>query len=116
MRITSASDLVVAMMDPSNPNNVVGTPGKMVNALAVGRPMITTKGLEIAKKVEAEGCGIVIPYSKAAFVEAVKKASTNPKLLAEMGRRGRQLYDREYSWGRSKEELLRAYQALAGRS
>ena len=115
LRITYASDLVVAMMDPSNPNNVVGTPGKIINSLAVGRPVITTKGLDIAKKVEAEGCGVVIPYDKPAFIEAVVKASADAKSLADMGRRGRQLYDREYSWRKSKEELLRAYQALAGR-
>ncbi len=112
LRITRASDIVVAMMDPSNPNNVVGTPGKIINAMALGRPMITTEGLEIAKRIEAEGCGIVIPYSKAAFVEVVIKAASDAKPLAEMGRKGRQLYDREYSWDRSKDELLRTYQSV----
>jgi glycosyltransferase involved in cell wall biosynthesis len=113
LRITYASDLVIAMMDPSNPNNVVGTPGKIINAMAVGRPMLTTKGLDIAKKVEAAGCGIVIPYNKAAFIEAVVKAASDPKPLADMGRKGRQLYDQEYSWNRSRTELLSAYQALS---
>jgi len=113
LRITYASDLVVAMMDPSNPNNVIGTPGKIINAMAVGRPMLTTKGLDIAKKVEAAGCGIVIPYNKGAFIEAVVKAASDLKSLAEMGRKGRQLYDQEYSWNRSRTELLSAYQALS---
>jgi glycosyltransferase involved in cell wall biosynthesis len=54
----------------------------------------------------------VIPYSKAAFVEAVIKAASDAKPLAEMGRKGRQLYDREYSWDRSKDELLRTYQSV----
>jgi glycosyltransferase involved in cell wall biosynthesis len=112
LRLTWASDLVVAMMDPSNPNNVIGTPGKIINALAVGRPMVTTKGLDIAKKVGDAGCGIVIPYSKPAFVEAVLKAAADPKTLSEMGRKGRELYDKEYSWTRSKDELLKVYQAL----
>ena len=112
LRLTRASDLVVAMMDPSNPNNVVGTPGKIVNAMGVGRPMITTEGLDIARKIQAAECGIVIPYNKAAFVEAVIKAASDAKSLAEMGRKGRQLYDREYSWDRSRDELLNAYQSI----
>ncbi len=112
LRLTRASDLVVAMMDPSNPNNVVGTPGKIINAMAMGRPMITTKGLDIAKRIEEAGCGIVIPYAKAAFVEAVLKAASGAWSLTEMGVKGRRLYDRQYSWNRSKEELLNAYQSI----
>ena len=112
LKLTWASDLVLAMMDPSNPNNVIGTPGKIINALAVGRPMVTTKGLNIAKKVEDAGCGIVIPYSRSAFVEAVLKVAPDPRALTGMGRKGRELYDKEYSWTRSKDELLKVYQAL----
>ena len=112
LKLTWASDLVVAMMDPSDPHNVIGTPGKVINALAVGRPMVTTKGLDIAKKVEDAGCGIVIPYSRTAFVEAVLKVAADPRTLTGMARKGRELYDKEYSWTRSKDELLRVYQAL----
>lgn len=114
LRLTWASDLVVAMMDPKNPNNVVGTPGKIINAMAVGRPMVTTKGLEIAARIEAEGCGIVIPYSKPRFVEAVMAAAADPSKLDEMGRKGRECFEREYSWERSREELTKAYKALPG--
>lgn len=115
LRITYASDLVVAMMDPSNPNNVVGTPGKIINALAVGRPMVTTKGLDISNKIAAAGCGFVIPYGKAAFIETVLKAASDPAGLTEMGRKGQELYERDYSWTASRDELIRAYQALIGR-
>ncbi len=114
LRLTWASDLVVAMMDPRNPNNVIGTPGKIINAMAMGRPMITTKGLDIATRVKDAGCGIVIPYSKARFVEAVMAAAADPTRLVEMGRKGRECFDREYSWERSKEGLIKAYKALPG--
>ena len=112
LRLTWASDLVVAMMDPANPNNVIGTPGKIINAMSVGRAIITTEGLDIARRVREAKCGIVVPYEKRAFVEAVKRAVAEPKPLLEMGRRGRELYDREFSWTRSRDELLRTYQSL----
>ncbi len=114
--ITRASDIVVAMMDPSNPNNVVGTPGKIINAMAVGRPVITTKGLDIAERIRAAGCGIVVPYSKKEFIEAVLKAAVDSKGLVEMGQKGRALYDSDFSWKVSKEQLLTTYQGLVGRS
>lgn len=114
LRITYASDLVVAMMDPSNPNNVVGTPGKIINSMACGRPLITTRGLQIAEKIDKAGAGIVVPYEKAAFRDAVMKATKDARNLAGMGRKGRDLYDREYSWEMSRNELLKAYQALLG--
>jgi len=112
LRLTWASDLVLAMMDSSNPNNVVGTPGKIINAMAVGRPMVTTRGLNIAKRVEGAGCGIVIPYSRPAFIEAVLKAATDPKALADMGRKGLELYQKDYSWNKARDALLTAYRDL----
>ncbi len=114
LRLTWASDLVVAMMDPSNPNNLVGTPGKIINSLAVGRPVITTKGLQIAGRIEKAGAGIVIPFDRSRFVEAVLKAAADPRVLDEMGRLGRDLYLKELSWERSKETLIGVYKRLLG--
>ena len=114
LRITWASDVVVAMMDPKDPINRVGTPGKVINAMALGRPVIVTEGVDIAGRVRKAGCGIVVPYDKAAFAAAVERAAKDPKGLEELGRKGREHYDRELSWTRSRDELLTAYRALAG--
>ena len=115
LRITWASDMVLAMMDPSNPNNVVGTPGKMINAMAVGRPVLTTIGLNISKKIEEADAGIAIPWNKGAFVEVVLKAAADPERLKKMGKNGREFYDQHFSWEKSKSELIKAYQALQAR-
>lgn len=115
LRITWASDIILAMMDPTNPNNVVGTPGKIINAMAVGRPVVTTSGLDIAKKIQNAGAGIVIPWDKASLVESILKAAADPERLKEMGRKGKELYESHYSWERSKVELVKAYEALSTR-
>ncbi len=112
LRLTMASDLVVAMMDPSNPNNVVGTPGKVINAMAVGRALITTRGLDIAKKVQEAGCGLVIAWDRTEFREAVFKAKVDRASTLDMGVKGRAYYDQHFSWSMSKEGLLKAYEAL----
>lgn len=114
LRVTWASDLVVAMLDPTNPNYRASTPVKVLDAMACGRPVVTASGLDISTLVESVGCGFVIPYDKGAFREVIEKAIASPKLLDEMGRKGRAYFEKELSWEHSEEELLKAYKALAG--
>ena len=112
LRLTFASDLVVAMMDPSNSNNRVGTPGKILNALACGRPMITNEGLQIAEKIKKARAGVVVPYEGGNFKAAVLTVSRDPKGLEAMGREGRKLYEAEFSSERSRKNLLEVYNGL----
>jgi len=116
LRVTWASDLVVAMLDPSNPNYKASTPVKVLDAMACGRPVITSKGLDISRTVEEVGCGFVIPYDKEAFKEVLAKALSDQKTLEVMGRKGREYFDRELSWERSQDALFRAYKALESRN
>jgi glycosyltransferase involved in cell wall biosynthesis len=114
LRITFASDLVAAVHNPSNPNYKVGTPIKVLEAMACGRPTVTCEGLDINERVREAGCGFFIGYNRQEFVDVVRKAMTSPGLLAEMGARGKEYYGRELSWNRQKAELLGAYRALLG--
>ena len=114
LKITWASDLVIAMLDPTNPNYKASMPVKILDAMACGRPFVTSQGLDIAKRVAEVGCGFVIPYDKEAFKETLKKAEGAPKLLLEMGRKGKEHYDKELSWERSQKEIFKAYAALVG--
>lgn len=114
LRLTAASDLVTAMMDPSNPNNVVGTPGKILNSMALARPYVTTEGLMIAEMTRKVGSGVVTAYDVGMFREAVLKAKADPEVLTEMGLRGRGYFSSEMSWDRSRKELLEAYESLVG--
>ena len=114
LSITSLSDLVPAVHDPSNINYRRGTPIKVLEAMACGRAVITSKGLDISEIVEDAGCGLVIDYGREHLAEAVVRASMEPERLAEMGRRGAAYYKKHLSWERSKEALLDAYRALEG--
>jgi glycosyltransferase involved in cell wall biosynthesis len=114
LRLTAASDLVTAMMDPSNPNNVVGTPGKILNSMALARPYVTTRGLRIAELTERVGSGLVAGYDRDSFREAVLGARKSPRSLVEMGRRGRAHFEAEFSWAKSRGQLLEAYDRLLG--
>lgn len=114
LRLTAASDLVTAMVDPSIQHNIIGMPGKILNAMALRRPYITARGLEVAARTEGAGSGIVCEYDRDAFREAVLSAKEDPAGLLEMGRRGREHFDAHLSWARSMKELQEAYARLLG--
>ena len=114
LRVTMASDLVIAMLDPTNPNYRISTPVKVLDAMACGRPVVTSEGLEIAKKIEELDCGFVIPYERDAFAETLRIASSFPHVLDEKGRRGKEYFQKELSWEHSRDELLQVYKALVG--
>jgi glycosyltransferase involved in cell wall biosynthesis len=102
------------MLDPTNPNYKASIPVKILDAMASGRPVVTSEGLDMAARVKEAGCGFVIPYDAQAFRKTVLEAAKTPKLLDEMGAKGRAYYDRFLSWEHSSEELLAVYRALAG--
>jgi len=112
LRVVHASDLVVAMLDPTNPNYRASTPVKVLDAMACGRAVVTTEGLDISGRLRKVGCAFVIPYDKGAFRDTLAAAQADPKLLAAMGRKGKEYFERELSWTRSRDELLGAYKAL----
>ena len=114
LRITDASDIIPVMYDPSNPKYRICTPIKVLEAMACGRPMITTKGLDISETVESVGCGLVIPYGKKELAKAIRLAARSPEKLTEMGGRGRKYFDRNLGWEASKAALTGAYRALLG--
>lgn len=114
LRITFASDLVPAVHDPTNPNYVMGTPIKVLEAMACGRAVVTSKGMSISETVDGAGCGFVIDYGPRQLFDAVISASKSPEKLARMGRLGAEYYERHLSWERSRAELLEAYRALMG--
>ena len=114
LRVTWASDLVVVMLDPTNPNYRISTPIKVLEAMACERPMVISEGLDISSKITETGCGFVIPYDREAFKATIAKALTSHDRLREMGRKGKAYFDKQWSWERSEVELLKAYQALLG--
>ena len=114
LRITEASNLIPAMYDPENPKYRVCTPIKVLEAMACGKPMVTSRGLDISEMVESVGCGIVIGYGRSELREAVLKASQEKDRLHEMGRRGQQYFRKNLAWDVSKTSLMEVYRALLG--
>jgi glycosyltransferase involved in cell wall biosynthesis len=80
----------------------------LIEALAMGRPVIVTRTGAIPAELDVEqaGCGVHIPASDPnALVRAIEQVASDPRGAAEMGANGRKLCDRRYNMGRFASDL-----------
>jgi len=91
-----------------------GTQFKVLEALSMGAPMVTTPRCAAALGAEA---GVQLLAVKAgepqAFAGAVIRLLDDPGYAAQLGKAGRQFVVERYSWASSAEILKRLYDAIA---
>jgi glycosyltransferase involved in cell wall biosynthesis len=87
----------------------------VAEGLAHGLPVITTQGTPW-KALEQEDCGWWIPFGTEPLVKVLREATAlPPEKLAEKGRRGRALAERDFSWQRIGVRMAKTYDWLLGR-
>lgn len=87
----------------------------VAEALAHGTPVICTKGAPW-QGLQTEECGWWIDYGVEPLATALRDAmGTPPKLLSEMGRRGRNWMMREFSWDSVAQQMAKTYSWCLGR-
>lgn len=70
----------------------------VVEALALGLPVICSRNPQIPVDFDKEGCGISVAYYDAeGWVDAIRYIEDHPDEAAEMGRRARQLAENMYN-------------------
>lgn len=115
LRQTANADAIPALYDPAIPNNRLAAPNKVYEALMLGKPVIASEGTGIADLVRSEDVGLVVPYGDAARLQgAVEALMLSPQRCAEMGTRGRGVYEARFRWATMEARLLDAYRELVG--
>jgi len=97
------ADLCVVPSFTENFCNVVA------EALARGVPVIASKGTPWARVTEVD-CGWWVDNDAATLAHAIRQAQTMP--LREMGERGRQWMQREFSWPNVAAQMVRQYKTF----
>lgn len=70
----------------------------VVEALALGIPLICSRNPQIPIDIDKEGCGITVEYGDVdGWVKAINYISAHPEEAAEMGRRGRKLAETTFN-------------------
>ncbi|WP_293070230.1 glycosyltransferase family 4 protein [Moorena sp. SIO4A5] len=84
----------------------------VLEALAVGLPVLVTPGVALASVVEKHQLGYVTELDVKVIASALENYLTNPQEVKEMGTRGRQLIFEQYTWKRIAANLIDIYQAI----
>jgi glycosyltransferase involved in cell wall biosynthesis/2-polyprenyl-3-methyl-5-hydroxy-6-metoxy-1,4-benzoquinol methylase len=100
--------------DPRNPLNDVSTMNKVVEYMAMGRPLVSFDLVEA--RVSAGEAAVYAPANdEAAFAKELDALLDDPGRRAQMGAIGRARVAEQLSWAQSERHLIDFYERLGGR-
>ena len=80
--------------------------------MALGKPIIVSKGTGIDKIVDNENIGYSILYDAKIFIETIRKIAGNNDLQKKISNNGLKLYNEKYSWKKMENILIKEYKLL----
>jgi len=110
LRILSKSDICV-QPDPYNPLNDISTMNKVMEYMALGKPVVAFS----LKETMISGSDIVLYANKNRKEELAEKIlflAQNPKYRKELGQRGRKRVKEKLEWMYSVPNLLQVFKSL----
>ena len=110
----SAADICVDP-DPSSPLNDVSTWIKIMEYMALGKPIVTYD-LKETRWSAQDAALYITPNNELEFAEGIAKLMDRPDLRAQMGEFGRQRIQRDLKWDVVGRNLIHAYEALLGKA
>lgn len=94
-------------------NNLAGLTS-LLDAMAVGKPVIMTRNRHIGLDIEKEGIGLwVEPENVSSWQQAIAYLLAHPDKAAEMGDRGRRLCEKRYNLDVFTNTLARTLKSVA---
>lgn len=109
-RCLSTADICLSP-DPHNPLNDVSTMNKVVEYMAMARPIVSFELLE-ARVSAGDAAVYVADNDEFAFAEAIDELLDDPHRRREMGATGRARVERQLSWSSSSEALVQFYRQM----
>ena len=109
-RCLSTADVCLSP-DPLNPLNNVSTMNKVVEYMAMGRPLVSFDLLEA--RVSAGDAAVYVPANdELAFAKAIDTLLRDPERRRMMGALGRSRVEEQLSWDVSRRKLVEFYKEL----
>lgn len=80
----------------------------LVEALALGKPLIISRNPQIPIDIDAEKCGITVAYGDVeGWGKAIRRIADNPEEAISMGKRAKALAERLYNIERCADDIAR---------
>lgn len=113
-RCLSTADVCLSP-DPRNPLNDVSTMNKVVEYMAMARPLVSFDLVEA--RVSAGDAAVYAPANdERAFARCIDQLLVDPERRRRMGAEGRARVERDLSWAVSRRRFVQAYRSLLDRS
>jgi glycosyltransferase involved in cell wall biosynthesis len=113
-RYLSTADVCLAP-DPKTPLNNISTMTKIMEYMAMGRPIVSFDLVE-SRVSAGEAAVYAAANDESEFARLIGKLLDDPALRARMGAIGRERVENSLSWAVSAQNLLAAYEGLLGPS
>lgn len=108
---------VVWMPQPRTPNWDRARPTKIMEAMASGRPVVTSDLRRTVAMVRQAGCGMVVPYDDpGAHAAALTELLRDPVRARALGAAGRAAFTDRMTFEGEAAKLVRLYAELTGRA
>ncbi|MBE3086115.1 MAG: glycosyltransferase [Bacteroidetes bacterium] len=104
----SSCDIFLTLMDDT-PCSIYCFPSKLVNYMAVGRPMVVTDIGDAGDFIRQYGCGLVYPVGGENLARAIVYITLNPDEALLMGQRGRDAVMCDLSWEKLSKKIEGTY-------
>ena len=112
-KYTLASDYLLAIYKSNLLNNdIAGPPNKLFEAIAAGKPIITSKNGSTGDMVKNIGCGVTVNSDNENEIkDALNKLISNKKLQKELSKKSKQA-QKIYNWDNESKKLINLYSNL----
>ena len=114
VRVLSTADVCVSP-DEVNPMNDISTMNKIVEYMALGRPIVQFDMRE-GRVSAGSSSAYAVANDPTSLAEEIGRLLDDPLLREEMGARGRQRFEQELAWSRQVPNLLAAYERALSKS
>jgi glycosyltransferase involved in cell wall biosynthesis len=106
-----AADVCLSPIYPT-PVLDVASPTKLVEYMALAKPVIANEHPEQTQVLDASGGGLHVPWDEKRFADAMIRLLTNPTLAAEMGRKGKAYVEQHRCYSVIAEHVGEAYASM----
>jgi colanic acid/amylovoran biosynthesis glycosyltransferase len=107
------ADILLAPSVTSQDGDREGIPGAIVEAMAWGLPVLSTRHSGIPEVIQDGESGFLVPERDAgALAERLEYLIEHPEIWQEMGKKGREFVEEHYDIDKLNDRLVEIYQGL----
>lgn len=111
--MTRDAHVVLCLTDPQDPNNRIATANKQFEAMAAGRPIITSEGTFLADFTLEHGLGVAVSHTRSGIRRGIVDLRDDQAGRIRFGKAALAAGQTRFNWGEQERVLRAVYERLA---